>query len=153
MASSHIRPRSQAIARWYHQYLSTVIRRRAGAGSRPAEEPPVPPKRDACSRRARQSASMTPSQPLHRMAVRAELWPSHETPAHRYELRFSRLSNPCHGLAFPCDPKGRVDLLRLSEEARANYIRARSTVGSEFSTPVIHRRQHCGDTVIIDFRE
>lgn len=153
MASSHTTRRSGAIARWYHQYLSTVIRRQAGMSSRPEGDSPVPLKRDACPRQGRQSRTMTPSQPLQRMAVRADLWPLHDPPRDRYELRFSRLSNPCHGYAFPCDSTGRVEPVQLSEKARANYFRARSTVGSEFSTPVIHRRQHCGDTVIVHHAE
>jgi len=68
----------------------------------------------------------------------------------RYELRFARLSHPGHGYAFPCDAEGRIAVSRLSEQARANYLYARSNVGREFSRPVIRRLQHCGDTVIVD---
>lgn len=53
-----------------------------------------------------------------------------------YELRFEALFNQGRGYAFPCDAEGQVDLALLSEKARANYLRARASVGREFSMPV-----------------
>ena len=52
-----------------------------------------------------------------------------------YQLRFRSLFNPGHSYVFPCDRAGRVDLDRLSERARANYLYARTVVGREFGMP------------------
>ena len=41
------------------------------------------------------------------------------------------------GYAFPCDDQGKVDLDRLSEQARNNYLYARAMVGRELATPAI----------------
>ena len=37
-----------------------------------------------------------------------------------FELRFQSLFDSARGFAFPCDPKGHVDLNRLSDRARNN---------------------------------
>jgi hypothetical protein len=55
----------------------------------------------------------------------------------RFELRFESLFNPGRALAFPCDERGRVELDRLSERARSNYLYARAVVGREFATPAV----------------
>jgi hypothetical protein len=55
----------------------------------------------------------------------------------RYELRFSCLSGTGRSYAFPCDPQGRVDLDRLSDEARINYLYARAVVGRELAAPAV----------------
>lgn len=57
----------------------------------------------------------------------------------RYELRFPCLFGTGRGYAFPCDPQGRVDLDRLSDEARTNYLYARAVVGRELATPAVQR--------------
>lgn len=54
-----------------------------------------------------------------------------------YELRFQSLFVEGRGLAFPCDARGSVDLARLSERARHNFLRAREVVGREFALPVV----------------
>jgi hypothetical protein len=54
-----------------------------------------------------------------------------------YELRFTGLFNPGRGYAFPCDAVGHVDIDELTERARANYLFARTVVGSELSPPVV----------------
>ncbi|HSV69889.1 MAG TPA: hypothetical protein VLI72_07235 [Methylibium sp.] len=60
------------------------------------------------------------------------------TPAEAgYELRFDSLFVAGRGLVFPCDAAGRVDLDRLSERARHNYLYARAVVGREFLTPAV----------------
>ena len=54
-----------------------------------------------------------------------------------YELRFDDLFVTGRGFAFPCDAEGRVDLDRLSERARANYLYARALVGRLTARPVV----------------
>jgi hypothetical protein len=55
----------------------------------------------------------------------------------KYELRFISLFDSGRGFAFPCDPQGRVDLDRLSERARNNYLYARAVVGRELAVPAV----------------
>ena len=57
-----------------------------------------------------------------------------------YELRFDSLFTEGRALCFPCDAHGQVDLDALSQRARDNYLRARSVVGREFSTPAVRPR-------------
>ncbi|HWH75402.1 MAG TPA: hypothetical protein VNV16_14180 [Methylibium sp.] len=59
-----------------------------------------------------------------------------------YELRFDSLFNEGRALAFPCNAAGQVDLDRLSERARRNYLYARAVVGREFSHPAIRPAGH-----------
>jgi hypothetical protein len=56
---------------------------------------------------------------------------------HHFELRFQSLFDSGRGFAFPCDPNGRVDLDRLSERARNNYLYARAMVGRELAMPAV----------------
>ena len=61
-------------------------------------------------------------------------------PVHRcatFELRFQSLFNEGRGLAFPCDAQGRVDMDRLTERARINYLGARTLIGREFAMPML----------------
>ena len=58
-----------------------------------------------------------------------------------YELRFDSLFTEGRALCFPCDATGQVNLEALSQRARDNYLRARSVVGREFSTPAVLPRQ------------
>ena len=44
----------------------------------------------------------------------------------QFELRFQSLFDNGRGFSFPCNPKGQVDLDRLSERARNNYFYARA---------------------------
>jgi hypothetical protein len=57
--------------------------------------------------------------------------------ATRFLLRFQSLFDSGRGFAFPCDPQGHVDLNRLSEKARLNYLYARAMVGRELAFPEI----------------
>jgi hypothetical protein len=52
-----------------------------------------------------------------------------------FELRFQSLFNEGRGLAFPCDDLGKVDIDRLPDRARNNYLFARTLIGREFATP------------------
>lgn len=61
--------------------------------------------------------------------------------ATRFLLRFQSLFDSGRGFAFPCDPQGHVDLNRLSEKARTNYLYARAMVGRELAMPEIERTQ------------
>jgi len=55
----------------------------------------------------------------------------------QFELRFQSLFDSGRGFAFPCDPNGRVDLDRMSERVRNNYLYARAMVGRELSVPAV----------------
>lgn len=56
---------------------------------------------------------------------------------HPYELRFQSLFHSGRGYAFPCDAQGRVELDRLSELERANYLLACAMVGRELAAPAV----------------
>lgn len=60
-------------------------------------------------------------------------------PGH-YELLYHSLFLPGRGYAFPCDARGHVDLDRLSDRARQNYLYAKDVAGSELSLPFIERQ-------------
>jgi hypothetical protein len=55
----------------------------------------------------------------------------------QYELRFQPLAESGRGYAFPCDSKGLVDLNRLSDRARINYLFARAVVGRDLAVPAV----------------
>jgi hypothetical protein len=57
--------------------------------------------------------------------------------ATRFLLRFQSLFDSGRGFAFPCDPEGQVDIDRLSERARVNYLYARAMVGRELAMPEV----------------
>lgn len=59
------------------------------------------------------------------------------THSSHYQLRFRSLFDSGRGYAFPCDPKGRVDLDGMSETARNNYFYARAMVGRELAVPAV----------------
>ena len=52
-----------------------------------------------------------------------------------FELRFQSLHKQGRGLAFPCNAQGEVDLDRLGERARNNYLFARALMGREYAFP------------------
>jgi hypothetical protein len=54
-----------------------------------------------------------------------------------YLLHFESLFHPGRGLSFPCDASGRVELDRLKDPARNNYLYARTVIGREFATPAV----------------
>ena len=56
-------------------------------------------------------------------------------PTAAFELRFQSLFNEGRGLAFPCDDLGEVDIDRLPDRARNNYLFARTLIGRDFATP------------------
>ena len=60
-----------------------------------------------------------------------------DTTAPAYELLFQTLRSQGRALSFPCDAAGRVDLDRLPDQARSNYLYARVVVGNEFAWPVV----------------
>ena len=60
-----------------------------------------------------------------------------ESTATQFELRFQSLFDSGRGYAFPCDPKGQVDLDQLSERTRNNYLYARAMVGRELAVPAV----------------
>lgn len=55
-----------------------------------------------------------------------------------FQLRFQSLFNAGRGYAFPCDATGHVDMNALGERARNNYLYARTVVGREFASPMVH---------------
>ncbi|HSV70042.1 MAG TPA: hypothetical protein VLI72_08015 [Methylibium sp.] len=54
-----------------------------------------------------------------------------------YELRFDSLFVEGRGLAFPCNAAGLVDIDRLSDRARRNYLYARAVIGREYRYPAV----------------
>ena len=62
-----------------------------------------------------------------------------ESSSSAYQLCFRSLFHSGRGYAFPCDPRGQVDLDRMSERARNNYFFARAMVGRELSVPAVER--------------
>lgn len=54
-----------------------------------------------------------------------------------FQLCFRSLFDNGRGYAFPCDCQGRVDLDRLSDNARNNYFYARAMVGRELAVPAV----------------
>ncbi|HZE91504.1 MAG TPA: hypothetical protein VE029_07335 [Rhizobacter sp.] len=54
-----------------------------------------------------------------------------------YEIRFQSLFHEGRALAFPCDAQGHVQIDRLSDRARTNYLYARAVVGREYATPAV----------------
>ena len=54
-----------------------------------------------------------------------------------FELRFQSLFNEGRGLSFPCDDQGQVDMDRLPDRARNNYLCARTLIGRDFATPTL----------------
>ena len=55
----------------------------------------------------------------------------------QFQLCFRSLFQSGRGFAFPCDPKGQVNLDCLSDRARTNYLFARAMVGRELSVPAV----------------
>lgn len=62
--------------------------------------------------------------------------------ASQYQLCFRSLFHEGRGYAFPCDPKGQVDLDGMSERARNNYFYARAMVGRELAMPAVENPLH-----------
>lgn len=65
-----------------------------------------------------------------------------ESVSSQFQLCFRSLFNSGRGYAFPCDPKGQVDLDAMSERARNNYFYARAMVGRELSVPAVEPFLH-----------
>lgn len=65
-----------------------------------------------------------------------------ESTTSAYELRFQNLFDSGRGYAFPCDPSGRVDMDKLSERSRLNYLYARAMVGRELAVPAVRCGLH-----------
>jgi hypothetical protein len=61
----------------------------------------------------------------------------------QFELCFQSLFNNGRGFAFPCDPKGQVDLDQLSDRVRTNYLYARAMVGRELAVPAVRPSAMC----------
>lgn len=54
-----------------------------------------------------------------------------------FQLRFRCLLPSGRGFTFPCDRHGRVDMDRLSERVRNNYLFARAMVGRDLLAPAV----------------
>ena len=54
-----------------------------------------------------------------------------------FRLCFRSLFAAGRGFAFPCDRDGHVDLDRLTEQGRINYLYARAMVGRELAAPLV----------------
>jgi hypothetical protein len=55
----------------------------------------------------------------------------------QFQLCFRSLFDSGRGFSFPCDPAGQVDLDRMSERARNNYLYARAMIGRELTYPAV----------------
>ena len=55
-------------------------------------------------------------------------------------LMFRSLFHSGRGFAFACDLDGFVDMDRMSERARNNYLYARAMIGRELAFPSVHRQ-------------
>ena len=63
--------------------------------------------------------------------------PTSSSSALHFELRYVDLFNAGRGYVFPCDADGHVDIEDLSVRGRDNYFYARTSVGREFSVPIV----------------
>jgi len=63
-----------------------------------------------------------------------------ESTLKEFQLCYRSLFDSGRGYAFPCDSQGQVDLDRLSERARTNYLFARAMVGRELTVPAVETR-------------
>lgn len=59
-----------------------------------------------------------------------------------YELRFQSLFEEGRAYAFPCDERGHVDMDKLSDRARQNYLYARAVIGREVAMPAVRLALH-----------
>jgi hypothetical protein len=57
----------------------------------------------------------------------------------RFELRFVPLVEAHPPLAFDCGPDGAVDIDRLSEPERRDYLFAHMLVGRDYASPTVRR--------------
>lgn len=64
-----------------------------------------------------------------------------ESSTSNFQLCFRSLFDSGRGFAFPCDPKGLVDLDRMSERARNNYFYARAMMGREVTYPSVQKEE------------
>lgn len=62
--------------------------------------------------------------------------PLHPT-APTHCLFFGGLFPTVRSLSFPCDPGGHVEMDAMSEQARDNYLFARTVVGRDYQVPVV----------------
>jgi hypothetical protein len=60
-----------------------------------------------------------------------------QTAHDQFQLCFRSLFGQGRGYAFPCDPQGKVDMDRLTERMRNNYLFARAMVGRELQVPAV----------------
>jgi hypothetical protein len=64
----------------------------------------------------------------------------HELSSSAFTLLFRPLFQAGRAFAFPCDPQGSVDMDKLSERARNNYLYARAMMGREVTWPSVQRQ-------------
>jgi hypothetical protein len=55
-------------------------------------------------------------------------------------LLFQSLSHSGRAFAFACDGHGGVDMDRMSDRTRDNYLYARAMIGRELAIPSVHRQ-------------
>lgn len=67
-------------------------------------------------------------------------------PEASFELHFSSLIQAGREFAFPCDERGVVNLDKLPNRIRNNYLYARAMLGREFAWPSV-RCMHAGHAV------
>lgn len=55
----------------------------------------------------------------------------------QFELRFNSLTGAGPSYSFPCDHSGCVDMDRLSDRDRLDYLFARGSIGYALSSPAV----------------
>lgn len=59
-----------------------------------------------------------------------------------FVLRFESLFDGGRAMAFECDAGGHVNLDRLTERAKINYLYARTVIGRDFAMPRVEPTLH-----------
>jgi hypothetical protein len=55
----------------------------------------------------------------------------------QFELRFNSLTGTGSTYSFPCDDSGRVDMDRLCDRDRLDYLFARGSIGYALASPAV----------------
>lgn len=71
-----------------------------------------------------------------------------ECAPNQFQLCFRSLVHRTSQFVFPCDPRGQVDLDRLSDRARLNYLFARAMVGRELAAPAVEPSSETTDSSV-----
>ena len=65
--------------------------------------------------------------------------PLQPMPAIRHLLHFEAIAAGCRGYVFPCDASGQVEIDRLSDRERVDFLFARHLVGLRFQRQLVEQ--------------